>query len=122
MGYRQSLLPILLGLLLSGCASGPETAQKTSTTTAAPSLVEIVEARGYLETAQYLGNEWRVSHPLTGGSAMGLGDMLALSEDAADRGDQDRAREIALLVSAYSRLAISQSRSNSYVRPRYPQN
>ena len=85
-------------------------------------MEEIIEARAYLETVQALGNEWRISHPLTGGSTMNLGEMLSLSEDAVRQGNPNQAREIALLVSAYSLLAISQSRSNRSVTPRYFQN
>ena len=122
VGHRRFLLTLSLGFLLSACASAPEDTAETNAIDPASSLEEIVEARGYLETIQSLGNEWRVSHPLTGGSAMSLGDMLALSENAEDRGDLDQAREIALLVSVYSRLAIAQSRINRYAQPEYPQN
>ena len=121
VGRRRALLPISLGLLLCACASGPQSNPDTTASTAS-TMAEIVEARDYLETVRALGNEWRISHPLTGGRPMSLGEMLVLSEKAESQGDSNQARQIALLVSAYSQLAVSQSRNNRYVTPRYLQN
>ena len=120
--HLNSLLVISTILLLGGCASSPQNTSENGEIITTSSLGEIIEARSYLETAQSMNNEWRVAHPLTGNNAMGLGDMLALSEKAETEGELDRAREIALLVSTYSRLAITQSRSNHNARPSYPRN
>ena len=120
--HMRFLLAISMGLLLCACATNPQSTPESDEISPASTLDEIIEARSYMETAQSLDNEWRVAHPLTGNGTIRLEDLLELSEKAEAEGNPGKAREIALLVSTYSRLAIAQSRRNLNARPSYPRN
>lgn len=106
-------------LLISGCGSRslkPEDLPKASVAQAS-----LTQARLDLAVLKENNAEWLVRDDVSRGNLISLSKLLDTATRYNDKGNGSEARRMALLVSAYVKLAQNQINRNQLVEPKYPE-
>jgi hypothetical protein len=125
-GASKPLSCLVLGLLLTGCASSPgpklSTDQQSALTeSAATENPAIQEAEDDLQHARIQRAEWMVIESAISTHPVSLGEILDLAREKQRNGDQNGATLLAQKVSRFARLGIDQALQQANAKPFYPQ-